>query len=462
MKEPAGAFVDKASADDGKASTWAAVESRVRPTAESRAKSRALVLGGGVTGLTTALRLLQDGWNVDVAAREVGGANGVVMASASALRQTTSNGAGAMWEYPPFHCEPRVKCSEWLLQGRSVFEAMALDAKRTGVHLRPCAVVARGDAEALAARTKHRAWSFVVREFQSGAVGDSNQPRCVDAVDDAVYRSWYRSTAPVVFMPRFLRWLHDAVVSAGATIHRGYDVSTVDAAIERCCGRCDLVVNCLGLGAAHGAAYSDGADGGRHELEHELYPARGALVYVMCPELTPCAYYEDIDRPDGALTYVVPQGATGVVACAGTFGAASDREIGAPRTAECAAILERCREMLPALREAPVVGQWAGLRPMRRSGVRLELVEARQTSSTEEAIPSIMAPIIHNYGHGGSGVVLSWGCAHDVAELARSVARSRGLALTRSAYRGPPLIDAVLTSKMVEQLGCTKRALARL
>jgi len=45
-----------------------------------------------------------------------------------------------------------------------------------------------------------------------------------------------------------------------------------------------------------------------------------------------------------------------------------------------------------------------GLRPARTS-VRLEAERAGEVT------------FVHNYGHGGSGVTLSWGCAEDATEL---------------------------------------------
>jgi D-amino-acid oxidase len=46
-----------------------------------------------------------------------------------------------------------------------------------------------------------------------------------------------------------------------------------------------------------------------------------------------------------------------------------------------------------------------GLRPFRRAGVRVECERSDI--------------VVHNYGHGGSGVTLSWGSAQDAAHLAR-------------------------------------------
>jgi D-amino-acid oxidase len=71
-----------------------------------------------------------------------------------------------------------------------------------------------------------------------------------------------------------------------------------------------------------------------------------------------------------------------------------------PATSE--AILARCRALEPDLANAAVLSHAVGLRPG-RSEVRLE---------TERRPGGI---IVHNYGHGGGGVTLSWGCADEVA-----------------------------------------------
>jgi D-amino-acid oxidase len=59
--------------------------------------------------------------------------------------------------------------------------------------------------------------------------------------------------------------------------------------------------------------------------------------------------------------------------------------------------------------ELPVLAERVGLRPFRRSGLRLEHDQLRDGRT-----------VIHNYGHGGAGFTLSWGCAREVLEAATS------------------------------------------
>jgi D-amino-acid oxidase len=54
-----------------------------------------------------------------------------------------------------------------------------------------------------------------------------------------------------------------------------------------------------------------------------------------------------------------------------------------------------------------VLAERVGLRPFRKSGVRLERGQLSDGRT-----------VIHNYGHGGSGFTLSWGCAREVLEIA--------------------------------------------
>ena len=74
----------------------------------------------------------------------------------------------------------------------------------------------------------------------------------------------------------------------------------------------------------------------------------------------------------------------------------------APRPEVSARILRDCAAVFPALRGARVVTERVGLRPCRPE-VRLEA----------EALPGGRV-LWHNYGHGGAGVTLSWGCAREL------------------------------------------------
>ncbi len=73
---------------------------------------------------------------------------------------------------------------------------------------------------------------------------------------------------------------------------------------------------------------------------------------------------------------------------------------------------ERCLDFLPLLQKAQLVVDEpvrVGLRPARQCNVRLE--EEQGTT------------IIHNYGHGGSGITLSWGCGQEVVARINSLLR---------------------------------------
>jgi len=148
----------------------------------------------------------------------------------------------------------------------------------------------------------------------------------------------------------------------------------------------EVVVNCAGLGAARLAG------------DEGLVPVLGQHVIVDCPSLDEFVY------EGGAATdwlSVMPHGrrvVVGGVARRGVADLTPDPEI-------TAAILARARAAVPALADAPVSGVEVGLRPGRRAP-RVEV----------EEVDGIR--VVHNYGHAGNGVMLSWGCAADAARLA--------------------------------------------
>lgn len=74
-----------------------------------------------------------------------------------------------------------------------------------------------------------------------------------------------------------------------------------------------------------------------------------------------------------------------------------------------AAILQRAQQLEPALKNVKVLKESVGLRPGRKA-IRLEAEKLNDART-----------VIHNYGHGGSGFTVGWGCAEDVLDLCREV-----------------------------------------
>jgi len=183
-------------------------------------------------------------------------------------------------------------------------------------------------------------------------------------------------TAPVVEMPLYLPSLVKRLENAGGTLTR--------AALSGLPSSADLVVNCTGLGARLTAA------------DPTVTPVRGQVLSV-----AQCGLSEWLIavRPEG-LTFVIPRSNDVIVGGTsepGNWNLAADPAVST-------AILERAAELVPQLRKATVLRARVGLRPSRPQ-VRCELV----------------GKVIHCYGHGGSGVTLSWGCADEVLALANGL-----------------------------------------
>lgn len=196
------------------------------------------------------------------------------------------------------------------------------------------------------------------------------------------YPAGLRYAVPLVEMPVYLPYLLADVITHGAQIVERR-VEGLDVLIDL---RPDIVVNAAGLVA--GALVGDPS----------VYPVRGQIVRVANPGLV--LSVRDEHHPAGR-AYVHPR--TNDCILGGTLERGRwDTE---PDVDETAAILRRCTDIVPALADAEVIESVAGLRPGRPQ-VRLEI--------DHTLLP---VPVVHNYGHGGSGITLGWGCAAEVDGL---------------------------------------------
>jgi D-amino-acid oxidase len=181
----------------------------------------------------------------------------------------------------------------------------------------------------------------------------------------------------------YLQYLAGRLATAGGKLEMAPRMSSLGEVAEQA----PITVNCTGSGARDLVPDPD------------VTPIRGQLAVVANPGLK--TFLAEETGTSTELAYVLPQGeqvVLGGTAEPGCTDLTPDPKIGE-------AILARCAELEPKLRGARILHHRVGLRPS-RPRVRVELDGAS---------------LIHNYGHGGAGVTLSWGCAQEVLSLVTAI-----------------------------------------
>lgn len=321
------------------------------PSSIMPTRPKTTVVGAGVIGLTSAIRLQEAGFPVRIVTR-------------ARPADTTSAVAAAVWY--PYEVRPKERVVPWSQTTREALTPLAEDPS-TGV-------LTTTFVELFDTPVGAPWWKPAVPSFRRATAADLKPG----------YADGYVIDVPLMEPARYLPYLERRFADGGGTI----DVvpGGIDD-LQALCTKTPLVVNCTGLGAR--ALCDDDA----------VHPIRGQVVRVTNPGLTRGL---DADHGPLALTYIIPRSNDVILGGTAEQGVWDDT----PTNETTAAILERACTLEPRLRDAEVLGVRAGLRPG-RDVVRLE------------AEPVSGGLLIHNYGHGGAGYTLAWGCADEVVALAR-------------------------------------------
>ncbi|KAJ9583047.1 hypothetical protein L9F63_022612 [Diploptera punctata] len=323
---------------------------------------RVAVVGAGVSGLSTAVLAQQKIPGLDV-----------TIISDKFSPNTTGDISAGLW-FP--HCLQNTTSDNIYRWSSKTYERMlelwqSADADEAGICLVPKLELSENY------EPEQEFWSKIPLAFQS-----------IDTAQTCKLTGTHKYKSGILFMTftlqqsRYLPYLTRKFLLNGGKIQQ-HKVEQ----LQDLCGQYDIVINCSGVHARH--LVGDTA----------VAPIRGQ---VKAPGLFLC-YGEQ--ATDGS--YVIPK----IVILGGTHQQGNWNTNPDPQDTKN--ILDKCHQLIPALKTAEIISNRAGLRPGRTS-VRIET----------EQLGVKKYEVIHNYGHGGSGVTLSWGCAHDVINILQNILSS--------------------------------------
>ncbi len=270
---------------------------------------------------------------------------------------TTSDVAAAFWL--PFNAEPRDKVLPWSKSTFEYAQANLITDISSGCVTAPFLQLANTSS-------KMPWWADIVPNLKTVTDGLPGK-----------YSNGFEFTTILFDSSIYMDYLVNMFLKQGGTF-KSKVITSVDELPD------GVVVNCLGLGAKE--VFSDA----------ELYPIRGQVLVA-----EKNGFNKIVLDPEKQML-IVPR-KNDIIIGATVQDNDNDLEV---RKADKDRMLDSVIDTFPDF-QWKIAGAKVGLRPA-RSSIRLEV----------EIIGN--NKIVHNYGHGGSGYTVSWGCAKDVVDLVNS------------------------------------------
>lgn len=287
--------------------------------------------------------------------------------------ETVSAVAAAIWF--PYEAYPLEKVNQWSFQSYRKFLELTAHTE-TGVSLIPFRV--------LVPQNK--------KPFWLNALPESSILKTRPGYPENNLIE-YLLKVPLIETPVYLPYLLEEIQAQGGKIIHKEINSPDDPEMKKW----PLTINCSGLGSEK--LFGDS----------KLFPVQGQVLRIPYdPEVDAMSTDYHLGENKDEMAYIIPRHRSGDIILGGSarknkYSTDTDPEL-------TKRIQAYCCSYDPRVEDCEVLEVKTGLRPARDT-IRLE------------KDPELN--IIHNYGHGGAGFTVSWGCAREVRKLADSFFSSK-------------------------------------
>jgi D-amino-acid oxidase len=359
-------------------------------------KPEAVVIGCGVVGLTSGIRLLEEGFRVKIITEEKPGEELSKIGSRDKkLSKITSLAAAAVWYPYSVHLDKNLarkiarkhdvaayneRVERWAEDTYQRLEKLAAEPGTGVSFVRFVQVYKEKEKFEEEVRSDVFWWRRIVRRFEHPARALPHG-----------YNYGYETEVPLMDTSVYLKYLMGRFTNLGGEIEPNCTVE-----LTQLSGKRSLIINCTGVWSREFAA------------DDEIKASRGQVIRIKrVGTINRCLLHiAEEPEADKELTYIIPRDTDCILGGTARECNVNEKEL-KPVENITRDILERCRQLEPSLNNInadDILEEKVGLRPKRHM-VRLEY-DMNQSR------------LIHNYGHGGDGFTLTWGCAEEVVRLA--------------------------------------------